>query len=126
MKQAFKTAMKKIKIMLASRPKIVSDVIKNMINHQPDMEVVGEDIDPIELLRFSSELLIDVVIVSPIKSDGVPKICSHLLAEHPPLKVITLSEKGEAAYLYQSEAPRLCIEKPTGHLIIEAIRDALK
>jgi DNA-binding NarL/FixJ family response regulator len=118
--------MKKIKIILASRPKMVSDVIKNMIKHQPDMEVVGEVIDPIELLRFSSKLMVDVVIVSPLKSNGEPKICSHLLAEHPPLKVITLSEKGESAYLYQSDSPRLCIEKPTGQLIVKAIRNAIK
>lgn len=118
--------MKKIKIMLASRPKMVSEVIKSLIKHQPDMQVVGEVIDPIELLGFSSNAMIDVVIVSPVKSNGVPKICNYLLTEHPPLKVITLSEKGDSVYLYQSNMPRLCIEKPTGDLIIEAIRGALK
>ena len=118
--------MKKIRIMLASRPKMVSDIIKNMINHQPDMEVIGEVVDPIELLRFSSQALIDVVIVSPIKGNGEPKICSHLLTEHPPLKIVTLSEKGEAAYLYQSDLPRVSIEEPTGQLIIGAIRESLK
>jgi DNA-binding NarL/FixJ family response regulator len=117
--------MRKIRIMLASRPKMISEVIKNMIKHQPDMEVVGEVIDPIELLRFSRQALIDVVIVSPMEGNGEPKICRHLLAEHPPLKVITLSEKGEAAYLYQSNLPRVCIEKPTGQLVLEAIRNAL-
>jgi DNA-binding NarL/FixJ family response regulator len=118
--------MKKIKIMLASRPKMISEVIKNMINHQADMEVIGEVIDPIELLRFSSQALIDVVIVSPIKGNGKPKICRHLLTEYPPLKVVTLSERGEAAYLYQSNLPRLCIENPTGQIILGAIRDSLK
>jgi len=97
-----------------------------MINHQSDMEVIGEVVDPIELLRFSSQILIDVVIVSPVNGNSEPKICSHLLTEHPPLKVITLSEKGETAYIYQSDTPRLCIKKPTGHLIIEKIRDVLK
>lgn len=112
--------------MLASRPKMVSEVIKNIINHQPDMEVVGEVIDPIELLHFSSHALIDVVIVSPLKSDGEPKICRHLIAEQPSLKVITLSEKGESAYIYQANFPRFCIEKPTGSLILKAIRDSRK
>ena len=118
--------MKKIKIILASRPKMVSEVIKNLIKHEPDMEVIGEVIDPIELLRFSSKSMVDVVIVSPIKSNSEPKICKHLLAEHPPLKVITISEKGEAAYLYQSNLPRICIEEPTGQLILRAIRDVIK
>ena len=118
--------MKKIKIILASRPKMVSEVLKNMIKHQPDMEIVGEVIDPIELLRFSGNSVVDVVIVSPINGNSEPKICSHLFAEHPPLKVVTLSEKGEAAYLYQSNSLRLCIEEPTGQLILGAIRESLK
>jgi DNA-binding NarL/FixJ family response regulator len=118
--------MKKIKIILASRPKMVSEVIKNMINHQPDMEVVGEVIDPIALLGFSTKTMVDVVIVSPLKSNGEPKLCRHLLAEHPPLKVITLSEKSETAYLYQSNLPRICIDKPTGQSILKIIRDVLK
>jgi DNA-binding NarL/FixJ family response regulator len=105
---------------------MVSEVIKNMINNQPDMEVVGEVIDPIALLGFSTKSMVDVVIVSPLKSNGEPKLCRHLLAEHPPLKVITLSEKGESAFLYQSNLERICIEKPTGHLILKVIRDAFK
>lgn len=118
--------MKKIKIMLASRPKMVSEVIRNMINHQTDMEVVGEVVDPLELLRFSSQTAVDVVIVTPINSNGDPKICRYLLAQYKPLIVITLSDKGEAAYVYQSDSPKICIEQPTGQLILDAVRKALQ
>ena len=116
--------MRKIRVMLASRPQMISDVIKNIIERQPDMLMIGEVIDPIKLLFATKETEVDVVIVTPLKADGEPKICSHLLAEHPRLKVITLSSKGEAAYLYQSGIPRLRIDEPCDQSIIGAIREA--
>jgi DNA-binding NarL/FixJ family response regulator len=118
--------MKKIKVMLASRPKMLSDVIRNIIEHQPDMMMVGEVVDPIKLLFATRETSVDVVIVTPLKANGEPKICHHLLAENPPLKVVTLSEKGEAAFLYQSGVPRLRINEPCGQSILGAIREALQ
>jgi DNA-binding NarL/FixJ family response regulator len=118
-------AMQKIKVMVASRPQMLSDVIRNMIDRQPDMIMVGEVIDPIKLLFAIRETPVDVVIMTPLKVNGEPKICSHLLVEYPSLKVFTLSAKGEAAYLYQSGAPKLRIDDPCGQSILEAIREAL-
>jgi len=117
--------MEKIKILLSSRPKLLSEVIRNMIEHQPDMVVVGEVIDPIQILRVASAAMVDVVIVTPLESNGEPKICRYLLAEYPLLKVVTLSAKCEAAYLYQSDLPRLRIDEPSGQSILGAIREAL-
>ena len=117
--------MQKIKIMLASRPKIISDVIRNIIEHQPDMIMVGEVIDPIRLLYTIRETSVDVVILTPIKANGQPKICSHLLAEHPSLIIVALSAEGEAAYLYKLNVPRLRIDNPSGQSILVAIREAL-
>ena len=118
--------MRKIKVMLASRPKMISDVIRNIIERQPDMMMVGDVIDPIKLLFATREIPVDVVIVTPLKANGEPRICSHLLAEHPRLKVVTLSANGEAAYLYQSGIPRLRIDEPSGQSLLGAIRETLR
>jgi DNA-binding NarL/FixJ family response regulator len=112
--------------MLASRPKMISDIIRNIIERQVDMMMVGEVIDPIKLLFAIRETVVDVVIVTPLKANGEPKICSHLLAEHPRLKVVTLSSKGEAAYLYQSGIPRLRIDKPSADTIVSIIRESVQ
>ena len=117
--------MQKIKMMLASRPQMLSNVIRNMIDHQRDMIMVGKVIDPIKLLFAIRKTPVDLVIVTPLKANGEPKICSHLLVEYPSLKVFTLSAKGEAAYLYQSGAPKLRIDDPCGQSILEAIRESL-
>ena len=117
--------MQKIKVMLASRPQMLSDVIRNMIDLQLDMIMVGEVIDPIKLLSAIRETPVDLVIITPLKANGEPKICRHLLVAYPSLKIITLSAKGEAAFLYQSGVPKLRIDDPCGQSILETIREAL-
>lgn len=64
------------------------------------MEMVGEVLDLLQLLRASRQTPADAVIITPLKANGEPKICHQLQAEHPRLKIVTLSAKGEAAYLY--------------------------
>ena len=117
--------MNKIRVLLSSRPKLLSEVVRNMIEHQPDMEVVDEIIDPVQLLLAVRITKVDVVIVTPLDSSGEPKICRHLLAEYPKLKVVTVSATGEAAYLYQTNLARLCLDEPSGQSILDAIRERM-
>jgi DNA-binding NarL/FixJ family response regulator len=118
--------MQKIKVMLASRPKMLSEVIRSIIEGQSDMIVIGDIMDPIRLLYAIRGIAVDVVIITPMKANGEPKICTHLLAEHPHLILLTLSAEGEAAYLYQTQTPKLRIEDPSGKSILGAIRGALQ
>ena len=104
---------------------MLSEVIKNMIEQQPDMELVGEVLDPLQLLRASRNTPVDVIIITPLEANGEPKICQMLLVEHPLLKIVTQSEKGEAAFIYQSGLHRKRINEPSGQSIFNAIREAL-
>ena len=134
--------MRKIKVLLASRPKMLSDVVRNMLERQPDMEVIGEVLDPIELLLTAKARPVDVVIVTPCRravrpsslrshiepldSEGEPSICRHLLAEQPRLKIITLQGNGEAAFLYESGAHKKRIVEPSEMSILAAIRESMR
>jgi len=109
--------MEKIKILAASRPKILSEVIQNMIAHQPDKIMIGKVIDPIKLLHAARKTSVDMVIVTPLNSNGMPNICSQLLAEHPRMKIVTLSANGESAHLYHSGAGKQRSEELSGQLI---------
>jgi two-component system response regulator DevR len=116
----------KIRIILASRPKILSDVIRSMIEHQPDMEVVGEVLDPIELLSTTRLVPADVVIITPLKVNGNPRICNHLLEEHPSLKIMIFSANGEAGLLVQMGVPTIRIDDPSEQAILSALRTVLR
>jgi DNA-binding NarL/FixJ family response regulator len=87
--------------------------------------VVGEVLDPIELLLTAKARPVDVVIVTPLDSEGEPRICSHLLEEHPQLKIVTLSAKGEAAFLYESDSRKKRIDEPSEQSILGALREAM-
>ena len=118
--------MKIIKVLLSSRPKLLSEVIRNLIEHQADMEVVGEVLDPLQLLRFSRQILVDVIIITPLRANGEPKICHLLLVEHPLLKIVTQSASGEVAYLYQSGQLKKRIDEPSGQAILDVIRETVQ
>ncbi len=114
-----------IHIMLASRPKMLSEVIKSMVEHQPDMEIIGEVVDPIELLTTGKMQSVDVVIIAPMEIKGEPRICAHLLEKHPFLKIIVLSTESDAGFLYQSNAPVFHIDDPTEQAVFDTIRHSL-
>ena len=118
--------MRKIKVMLASRPKMISEIIRNIIERQPDMILVGEVVDPIKLLFAIRETSVDVVLVTPLKVNGEPKICKHLLAEHPYLKIIVLVAEGEAAFLYETGSQKRQIDDPSADMIVTTIRESVK
>ena len=118
--------MRKIKVLLSSRPKLLSEVIRNLILNQPDMEVVGEVIAPIELLRAVGAIIADVVIVTPLKANGEPRICRLLLAAYPLLIIVTQSAAGEAAHLYKSGMRKKRLDDPSGQAILVAIREAIR
>lgn len=104
---------------------MLSDVVRNMLERQPDMEVIGEVLDPIELLLTAKARPVDVVIVTPLDGEVEPGICRHLLAEQPRLKIITLQVNGEAAHLYETGTRPKRIEAPGEVSILGAIRESI-
>ena len=115
--------MHKINVMLSSRPRLLSDVMRNLIERQPDMIIAGDVIDPIELLFALQTMSADVIIITPLKANGYPKICFQLLKKHPQLRILILTIESEAVFIYQSGLPGKRIEKPSEQVILDAIRN---
>lgn len=115
-----------IHIMFSSRPTLLSEVIRNLIERQPDMKVAGEVVDPIELIFALRKTPVDVVIITPQKVNGNPRICAQLFKEHPALVILILTAESKAVYIYQSGSPRKQIERPSERTILDAIRRCLQ
>lgn len=114
--------MAKIRILLSSRPKLLSDVICNLIEGQSDMEIIGEVTDPLKLLITTRDHNADAVIITPLKANGEPRLCRQLLAEHPLLMIITLDTVTDTAYLYRLNSERVRILAPSGIAILGILR----
>ena len=118
--------MRKIKVLLAIRPRMLSEVIKHTVERQPDMEVVRELIDPSGLLRALRATEVEVVIITLVDSDREPGLGSSLLAAYPRLKILTLSARGDTAVLYQAGAPKQRIDDVGEESLLGAIREFMR
>ena len=118
--------MRKIKVLLAIRPRMLSEVVRHTVARQPDMEVVRELIDPIGLLLAIRATEAEVVITTTGDSDREPGIGSSLLAAYPRLKIMALSPTGDTAFLYESGAPKQRIDDVGEESMLGAIREFIR
>ena len=114
--------MGKVRVLLANKPRMLRELLRSLIQRQADMEVMGEVLDPVELLLAVDETQADVVVVDLPESGEEPGICSHLLAEYPQLLVLALSPGRDRAILYRQSIIKEELSKLSEDEILEAIR----
>lgn len=114
--------MARIKILLSSRPELLSEVLRNLINSQSDMEIVVENTDPLQLLLIAKETEAHAVIIAPIVPNGEPKLCHQLLLEHPKLVIMTMDADTKIAYVYRAHFPRQRVLAPSSQTILSILR----
>ncbi len=114
--------MKKIKILLANHPRMMREVVREMIEAQPDMEVVGEVVNPVDLLVAVKGTEADAVILD-LEDSEEAGLTSHLLAEYPDLTILGLAANGKTAFI---RPRRREILDPTGAKILSTLREAIR
>jgi len=118
---------KKIKILLANRPRMMRELVRELIERQKDeeMEVVGEVLDPLDILVAVREMEADAVILA-MRDSEEPGLCSHLLAEYPDLTIVGIASEGESAFIEQRTPQRQQIPEVSGANILTALRHAAR
>jgi DNA-binding NarL/FixJ family response regulator len=118
--------MKKIRILLAnSRPRIMREVMRQFIERQVDMEIVGEVLDLSALVRTAQETAADVIIVA-LEDAVALGLGSHLLAECPEVTILALASQGNAAFIEQLCLGRMEIAEPSEANVLNAIRHVIQ
>jgi hypothetical protein len=83
--------------MLAVEPLLIRDALKESLRSRTDIRVVGEAVDPIDILIGVREWKPDVLIQT-WPNGQMPGICTHLFCENPFLHIIGISPDGSHAY----------------------------
>jgi DNA-binding NarL/FixJ family response regulator len=118
--------MKKIRILLANnRPRMMREVMRQLIARQPDMEIVADVLDLSALSRVAEETAADVLIVALEDSDAL-RLGRQLLAERPEMAILALAAKGDAAFIEQVCLGRREIAEPSEATILSALRHAIQ
>jgi DNA-binding NarL/FixJ family response regulator len=115
--------MPKITVLLAIQPRMLSEVIRRIVERQPDMEMVNKGSDAIELRFAIKATEARVIILTLTDSEEESGICHDLLAEYPRLKIIALSPLGDTAFRYESGSRPKRMDDVGEEAILTAIRE---
>jgi DNA-binding NarL/FixJ family response regulator len=117
--------MQKIRIILANYPQMMRALMREVIERQPDMEIVGEIVDPLGLLLAARQTRAEAVIMT-LKNSEDPGLISHLLAECPDVTILGLASQGDNAFIVQMCPRRSEIATLSVANILSALRQAIR
>jgi hypothetical protein len=90
----------KIRIMVASQPRLMRDVVLEVISGQPDIEVVAEVQDERKIVDLVGEIRPDWLVIANDEPQKRPSICDPLFDRYPHLKILTLASKNNDCIFY--------------------------
>jgi DNA-binding NarL/FixJ family response regulator len=86
--------------MVASQPRLMREVVLEVISGQPDIEVVAEVQDDSKIVDLVGDLRPDWLVIALDEPDCRPIICVPLFDRYPNLKILTLASKNNDCIFY--------------------------
>jgi DNA-binding NarL/FixJ family response regulator len=114
-----------IAILLGEMPRIIQDVVENLLAETSDVHIVADTVAADALTDRVERDRPDVVMVwaEPDKSSVA---CDELLARFPQLAVVALEDGGQRATIYTKRPRRVRREAISRHQLLAAIRRAAR
>ncbi len=92
--------MKRVRVLVANRPRLMRDLVLATIADQPDIDVVGEAVDDNEITELVERLRPDFLIIA-LGDPGVrPELCGFLLGRHPAMKIVAVAPERNSSMFY--------------------------
>ena len=92
--------MKRVRVLVANRPRLMREMVLATIMDQADIEVVGNIEDASNLSEIVDQVLPDVLIVALENPESRPGECGFLLGRYPHLKILALAPEQNRGILY--------------------------
>lgn len=93
---------KRIRVLVANRPRFLRELILDLFAGEPDIEVVGEFQEPNyeDIGTLIDQTQPEFLIVSLEKTGARPPLCEALLRKHPELKILVVVDSHESNFFY--------------------------
>lgn len=92
--------MKRVRVLVANRPRLMRELVLAVIADQPDIEVIGEVEDENQLAEMIEDAEPDILILTLDDADKRIAQCGFLLGRHPQMKIIALAPEKNRGLFY--------------------------
>ena len=92
--------MRKIKVLIANRPRLMRELVMATISDQSDIEVVGVLEDEATIPRMVEQSQPDVLIIASDRPEDRPHLCDVLLERFPQLRILALAPQRDTTVFY--------------------------
>jgi AmiR/NasT family two-component response regulator len=82
---------KRVRVLVANRPRLMRELVMTTIADQPDIEIVGEVSDDGDLIEAVEQTRPDVLILAMDKREKHMSQCGFLLGRYPDMRILTLA-----------------------------------
>lgn len=89
-----------IRVLLANRPRLIRELVMATIADQPDIEIVGEIQEEIEMSKAVEAARPDLLIVALEKSNRLSGVCQSILQRFPQIRIIAISSDRNSSICY--------------------------
>ncbi len=92
--------MKRVRVLVANRPRLMRELVMATIADQPDIEVVGEVRNEADLTEVVEQVQPDVLIIALDGHEQGLGQCGFLLGRHPQMRIVALAPEQNRGVFY--------------------------
>jgi chemotaxis response regulator CheB len=92
--------LKRVRVLVANRPRLMRDLVLAVIADQPDIEVIGELQDENQLADAIEEARPDILILTLDDADKRAAQCGFLLGRNPRMRILVLAPEQNRGLFY--------------------------
>ena len=116
--------MKRVRVLVANRPRLMRELVMATISDQPDIEIVGEVADEDQLVEAVEQVQPDVLILAMDEPEKCVGQCGFLLGRYPQMKILALApEQNRGTYYWASIDIRTKPVESSEAGILNAVRE---
>jgi AmiR/NasT family two-component response regulator len=98
--RAGRNNVKRVRVLVANRPRLMRELLMTTIADQPDIEIVGEVGDEGELAEVVEQVRPDVLIIAMDEPEKRLGQCGFLLGRYPQMRILALAPEQNRALFY--------------------------
>lgn len=116
--------MRRVRVLVANRPRLMRELVLAVISDQPDIEVIGELQNENDLAEAIEEARPDILILALDDADQRVAQCGFLLGRYPQMKILALApEKNRGMFYWATVDVRTKPLESSEAGILSALRD---